>query len=268
MSFDYNTQKLSFNATKKIINKTIIIENTCFRLAGYIWYDGYAEEGHYKFFKCDDEGNEECEYNDSDVERVSPENSKISTNGYIFIYRKLDECPEGLKDEVEKEMKEIKKKKQDQDEESGKEESGEKEEEEEEEAGEKEEESERLESDEEESSCNPAKGQWCNTGEKCNIDTGKCIKEDKMVKNLIEKTIDGKKFVGSAKAVEELEKLLRPKSTSPKSTSPKKVLEAEPDEVEPSDIEEILTTVRKSKKTEKTLSSVQKEVLKCLGINY
>ena len=274
MSFDYNTKKRSFNDTKITINKTIIIENTCFRLAGYIWYDGSAGAGHYTFFKCDVEGNDEYEYNDPSVTRVYPKNSQITTNGYIFIYRKLDECPEGLKAEVE-ELNKIKKKKQDQEEEEEEEEDQEEEEEEageeedqEEEAEEKEEESERLESDEEESSCNPAKGQWCNTGEKCNIDTGKCIKEDKMVKNLIEKTIDGKKFVGSAKAVEELEKLLRPKSTSPKSTSPKKVLEAEPDEVEPSDIEEILTTVRKSKKTEKTLSSVQKEVLKCLGINY
>ena len=259
MSFDIDTKKRSFNNTKITINKTIIIEDTCFRLSGYVWYEGNAGGGHYKFFKCDNEGNLQYEYDDSDINRVSQDDSVISTNGYIFIYRKLDKCPEGIKAEVEQEIQEIKMKKQEEPEEPAEDEEDEEEDEEEEREVEKLEDSE-----EEETSCNPAKGEWCDTGEKCNIDIGKCIKEDKIVKGLIEKTIDGKKFVGSAKAVEELEKLLSPKPASPKPASKKLAS----DEVEPSDIDEILSTIRKSKKTEKTLSAVQKEVLRCLGINY
>jgi len=266
MSFDIDTKKRSFNNTKITINKTIIIEDTCFILSGYVWYGGNAGGGHYTFFKCDNEGNLQYEYDDSAINRVSQDDSVISTNGYIFIYRKLDKCPQGIKAEVEQEIQEIKLKKQEEPAED---------EEDEEEDEEQEREVEKLEeSEEEETSCNPAKGEWCDTGEKCNIDVGKCMKEDKIVKGLIEKTIDGKKFIGSSKAVEELEKLLSPKPPSPKSSpkiptpksSPKKVLSE--DEAEPSDIEEILSTVRKSKKTDKTLSAVQKEVLKCLGINY
>ena len=82
-------KKITLTSTFKDEEGTEVTKEIKYVLDGYIVYLGSGMAGHYIFIKCDDDGNESTEFNDSRVSKFTGK-SNVGNNGYIFSYKKIE----------------------------------------------------------------------------------------------------------------------------------------------------------------------------------